>query len=154
MLVSYKKIMATLDGSEFAAQAVPHAYTLAKHLQADLILFRVVPFAGNTSAPLDTDLLEDIDLLALERKQQESMEEAIAYLPHIRDQLHPDDTVRMVAELGQPGHRIVTYAREHQVDLIVMTTHGRTGLRRLMHGSVAEDVLQLAPCPIYLLRST
>jgi nucleotide-binding universal stress UspA family protein len=56
--------------------------------------------------------------------------------------------------LGQPGHRIVTYAREHQVDLIVMTTHGRTGLRRLMHGSVAEDVLQLAPCPIYLLRST
>lgn len=53
---------------------------------------------------------------------------------------------------GDPGHEIADYAERLQADLIVMPSHGRTGLKRLLIGSVAERVLRLAPCPVLVLR--
>jgi nucleotide-binding universal stress UspA family protein len=154
MLVDYKKIMVTLDGSEFASQAVPHAYTLAKKLGAELILFRVVRDASKTTGPLDADALEDADLTTIDRKQQESVSEAHRALQQQIDSIG-DQSVKTtpVVEIGLPPDRIVDYARTNQVDLIVMSSHGRTGLQRLVHGSVAESVLRMAPCPTFVLRS-
>ncbi len=54
--------------------------------------------------------------------------------------------------IGDPGHSITNYARELGADLIVMPSHGRTGLARLLIGSVAERVLRLAHCPVLILR--
>ncbi|QDU98897.1 universal stress protein [Lignipirellula cremea] len=53
---------------------------------------------------------------------------------------------------GDPGHMIADYAQEHEADLIVIPSHGRTGLKRLLIGSVAERVVRLAHCPVLVLR--
>ena len=55
--------------------------------------------------------------------------------------------------IGDPGHSIADYAEENKADLIVMPSHGRTGLTRLLIGSVAERVIRLAHCPVLVLRN-
>ncbi len=53
---------------------------------------------------------------------------------------------------GQPFHEIILYARQHAIDLIVLGTHGRTGLKHALLGSVAEKVVRKAPCPVLSIR--
>jgi nucleotide-binding universal stress UspA family protein len=53
---------------------------------------------------------------------------------------------------GTPHTEIVRYAREHKIDLIVLATHGRTGLSHMLIGSVAEKVVQMAPCPVITIK--
>jgi nucleotide-binding universal stress UspA family protein len=67
----------------------------------------------------------------------------------------PDEgiTVEFVIADGEPGEEIVRVAKEHHCDLIVMGTHGRTGLSRLLMGSVAERVMRRAPCPVLTLKA-
>ena len=62
--------------------------------------------------------------------------------------------VDAVAEIdtGDPASRIIDYAADNAVDLIVMSTHGRTGLARWTHGSVANKVIQAAPCAVFTVR--
>jgi nucleotide-binding universal stress UspA family protein len=54
--------------------------------------------------------------------------------------------------IGVPSHEIVDYAQENKIELIVMPTHGSTGVKRVLMGSVAEQVVRLSPCPVLLLR--
>lgn len=63
-----------------------------------------------------------------------------------------DRKIEFVAKIGDPGSEIVEYAREIAADLIVMPSHGRSGIRRLLLGSVAERVLRLADCPVLIIR--
>jgi nucleotide-binding universal stress UspA family protein len=56
--------------------------------------------------------------------------------------------------IGRPADTIVRFAREHNVDLIIMATHGRTGLEHMVLGSVAEKVVRLAPCPVLTVKYT
>lgn len=60
--------------------------------------------------------------------------------------------IKCCARLGDPGHEIVALAEEIEADVIVMPSHGRSGLKRLLLGSVAERVLRLAHCPVIVLR--
>ena len=67
----------------------------------------------------------------------------------------PDDKysdVQIEMQFGDPGHRIAEYAQQVEAELIVMPSHGRTGLKRLLIGSVAERVLRLVHCPVLVLR--
>jgi nucleotide-binding universal stress UspA family protein len=63
-------------------------------------------------------------------------------------------TWQVALAVGRPADAIVRFAQEHHVDLIVMATHGRTGLKHVLLGSVAEKVVQLAPCPVLTVRRT
>ena len=60
--------------------------------------------------------------------------------------------IRVVVE-GSPKLEIIQYARDQNIDLIVLATHGRTGLRHVIMGSVAETVVRTAPCPVLTVRS-
>jgi len=64
-------------------------------------------------------------------------------------------TLRLDTKLfeGEPAEKIVAAAKESKADLVVMGTHGRTGLRRILMGSVAEEVLRLAPCPVLTVKA-
>jgi nucleotide-binding universal stress UspA family protein len=62
------------------------------------------------------------------------------------------DKIQMETEVGDPGHRIVDVAERVGADLIVMPSHGRTGIKRVLIGSVAERVVRLAHCPVLVLR--
>ena len=61
--------------------------------------------------------------------------------------------VQIAVSIGDAGHEIIDHARREQADLIVMPSHGRTGFKRLLIGSVAERVLRLAHCPVLVLRN-
>lgn len=142
----YKRILCTLDGSELAERALPHAVAVARAFDAALVLLRVVE-------PPPPPVLPDMAAIELQ------------VLPELTQvaQAYIERTVRGLgtAELevtgdvveGRAAEAIAEYARQHQVDLIAMATHGRSGLSRWAFGSVAERVLRLAPCPVLLVRA-
>lgn len=93
--------------------------------------------------------------LALPTWVQESSRQAEKMLNELASQECPVDQPVVKAVLaGTPAKAILSYAQEHTVDLIVMATHGRTGLAHLLMGTVAEAVLRAAPCPILMIRPT
>jgi nucleotide-binding universal stress UspA family protein len=145
--------MVTLDGSGLANQALAHAHTLAASLGAKLILFRAVEevqpaiiMASSASFAVENE----------ERQQAILMKQAEKDLDKLVQQttLH-ELKPEVVVEMGDdPAETIIDYATVNKVDLIVMSTHGRTGLSRLVYGSVTEKVLHHAPCPVLLVRSS
>jgi nucleotide-binding universal stress UspA family protein len=82
-----------------------------------------------------------------------------SYSRHVWDELccmkrtDPKTRVRHLMAEGDPAHAILRTARENQCDLIVMGTHGRAGLNRFLMGSVAEEVVRKAPCPVMTVKA-
>jgi nucleotide-binding universal stress UspA family protein len=142
----YKNILVPLDGSKLAEQAIPYATELCKG-STEVTLFQVVHLPLNLAAP-------DVSIATPLPDPQELIEEALAYLEELAKPLREEGvTIKTDAiERDVVADAIVAYAREHDIDLIVMTTHGRSGLSRLVFGSVAESVVRHTPCPVLLIR--
>jgi nucleotide-binding universal stress UspA family protein len=142
----YKNILVPLDGSELAKKALAEAEKLAKSFDAEIILFQVVPFMPIYGSP------ELVTPLIIDEKQKEA---AGKYLANLTEELKKRG-IRVTA-MVKTGHQvaveIIDFAKEAGVDLIVMCTHGRSGLTRWVLGSVAHKVLTRAETPILLLRS-
>lgn len=148
--MNYEKIMVTLDGSTFAAQALPHALALAGVYGSELILLRVAPIA----TPLK-DFVHVGSLLHGDEHQAQWLDEANEAMRVLAEELRLQKfSVTTVVEVGLPAETIIDYAEAHNVSLIVMSTHGRTGLSRWVYGSVADKVLRAAPCPVFLVRAS
>jgi nucleotide-binding universal stress UspA family protein len=152
MAVPYKTILVTVDGSALSEQALPHAALLARQFQSQLILLQVVPYLSEEGVALDTVLLDRADL---EEQQRDLIDAAKNALQELVINLKFQHIVaQTVVELGTAEERIVDYAKTHDIDLIVMSTHGRTGIQRWLLGSVAGKVSSAAPCPVLLIRPT
>jgi nucleotide-binding universal stress UspA family protein len=135
-----RHILVPTDFSAPSQQAMTYAFELAQKVGAKLSLLHVIEvpvYAIEVSLPLE-DLEQDA-----RRGLARLLPEAAA--AHV-------DVTRLVA-MGVPYEQILEMATAEQVDLIVMATHGRTGLRRLAMGSVAERVVRMAPCPVLTIRS-
>lgn len=134
-------ILAPTDFSVHANQAVTSAFELAQTCGAKLSLLHVIEipeYAIEVALPLAD----------LEQQARQSLAGLLpkAVAAHVE--------VTRLVELGVPYLRILEVARTEHVDLIVMATHGRTGLGHLVLGSVAERIVRLAPCPVLTIRST
>jgi nucleotide-binding universal stress UspA family protein len=142
----YRKILIPLDGSELAKKGLGEAEKLAKCFGAELILFQVVPFMPIYGSP------ELVTPLIIDEKQKEAAEQ---YIANLCEELRKKDfKVTGKVKTGQQvAVEIIDFAKEHGVDLIVMSTHGRSGITRWVLGSVALKVLTRAETPILLLRS-
>ena len=116
-----REVLVATDFSEQAEAAVALAATYARRFGARVHVLHVL-------APGDTDVTQ---LLA----------DAAA-------SVGPDVPVVVASEAGEPGDVIVRHAKRHAIDLIVVGTHGRRGMSRVLLGSVANRVLQTAPCPV------
>lgn len=146
-----RTILVPVDFSQHAREALAHAKEIAHTLQARLILQHIIqeqlhPAFYNTGIFSIYDVEPDIEERAqaeLERFYTETAGPAAA----------PDQTPRFVAGPGHPAHEIITFAEDEQVDLIIMATHGRTGLERFLMGSVAERVVRRAPCSVFTVKS-
>ena len=141
--MNVKNILVPVDYSDNGNAAMAYAGALAKEYDAELHLAHVYeqPFAyvdgGFASAPLPA--VPPADLEAEEQK----LEEVDA----------PEGTrFRRKFIVGTPADELVEYAKENDIDLVVMGTHGRTGLSRLLMGSVAEAVVRRAPCPVLTIK--
>ena len=141
----YKRVLIPLDGSELAEQALPHAIAQARHSGAELILLKVVePFAharGLSAAHLD-------------QIRQQTRIWADKYLGGIAADVEQQGImVQAVTVDGRPHSGIAEYAEANEVDLIVMSTRGQSGLSRWLMGSVADRVVRGAMVPVLLVRA-
>ncbi|MCL4859985.1 MAG: universal stress protein [Caldilineaceae bacterium] len=151
MSEKYRKILVPLDGSPLSEQAIPHALRVAEKGQAQLVLLRVVPHITEQLTTVDT---LPLDWKNLDAEQERMASEALAPLEELAPRLRREQVdVQTAIEVGHAADRIVDYAEAHDIDLIVMSTHGRTGVQRWLMGSVAGKVIGAAPCPILLVRA-
>lgn len=142
----YDSILVPTDGSDHAEQAAEHATYLAGAFDATLHLINVVDIdaeAGPFSAGgVGEEFLEQ--LKADRREILETLQSDIGETDHHRTEV----------VTGRPSEAILDYVDDHGVDMIAMGTHGRTGVRRYVLGSVAERVVSLADCPVLTTRTT
>ena len=141
----YKRILVPLDGSELAKKALDHAEKLAETFGAEIILLQVVPFMPVYGAP------ELMMPFILDEKQKEAAER---YLTNLSEELKRRGfKVTAKVKTGQQvAVEIIDFAKESGVDLIVMCTHGHSGITRWVLGSVAYKVLTRAETPILLVH--
>lgn len=148
----YHRILVPLDGSPLAEVALPHAAAVARRFEASITLIQVVsitPVATSVS-PLAGSGTEAI--LAMEALEA-SEEAARDYLGQVAKRPELEGIpVQVEVARGSPAQEIIRRAHQGDIDLIVMSTHGRSGLVRLVFGSVADQVLRQAGVPILLIR--
>jgi nucleotide-binding universal stress UspA family protein len=124
----YRRILVPLDGSALAELAARHAADVSRLSGGHLIFLRVAT--------------------------SETTKEAAAYLDDVNEEAYFDDLdAEAIVSVGNPAERIVSLARELGVDLIVLSSHGRSGLARQVFGSVAEEVMRAAECPVTVVKS-
>jgi len=141
----YKKILVPLDGSELATKGLAEAEKLAPIFGAEIVLFQVVPFMPIYGSP------ELVTPLIVDEKQKETAERYLHTLAE-EEKKKGFKVTSMVKTGQQVAVEIIDFAKESGVDLIVMCTHGRSGITRWVLGSVAHKVLTRAETPILLLR--
>jgi nucleotide-binding universal stress UspA family protein len=142
----YKKILVPLDGSELAKRGLEEAEKLAKFFEAEIVLFQVVPFMPIYGSP------ELVTPLIVDEKQKEAVEK---YLATVAEELKKKgfSVTAMVKTGQQVAAEIIDFAKEVGAELIVMCTHGRSGITRWVLGSTAHKVIIRAETPILLVRS-
>ena len=143
----YKRVVIPLDGSRLAEGILPFILQIAGPLDLEVVLVRVMPLIMPQAIEGTTHF--NVDNVAAR------LNEAREYLAPITDDLRRRGVrVTIDARHGEPVAEIVAAARAAKADLIAMTTHGRTGLSRLLFGSVAEAVLRQTEIPVLMMRLT
>ena len=151
----YDCIAVALDGSPLAEQVLPHVEALAEKFGSTLLLVRAVLPVEKVAAlvepavagvPLDPTLVEEM----IESDEHD----ARTYLEHVANALRQRGiSVQTQRPHGVAAEAIVDAARRAHANLIALTTHGRSGLGRVIFGSVADEVLHKASAPVLLVRS-
>ena len=137
-MINLKRILVPTDFSETSAEALRYAIALARCFAARVCVLNVADYPGIAAdGDYPIGIFETMQNAAHDRLRRLLTEEQV-------EELQPDCATR----IGDPAEEIVRYADEHAVDLIVMGTHGREGVMRVVLGSVAETVVRRAPCPV------
>lgn len=147
-MIRLNRILCPLDFSKCSKVAFENAISLARTTKAELHLFHAILMYEHDSYRPD-DRLPD-NLMSYELIEDISK----GKLSELVDQ-HQDDSLKILTASARgfsAAEEILTYAREHQIDLIMMGTHGRTALGHLLLGSVAERVIRLSKCPVMTFR--
>ena len=143
----YKRLLVPLDGSELAEVALPYAEELARHLGSEIILVNVRTPTENLDKP---ERREYLTIMAATTEQN---------IKKSTDRPAGEKVKVATAIVGSPGllthpaEQILDYAEKENINLIVMATHGRTGIRRWTLGSTANNVARAFKCPILLIRA-
>ena len=151
----FKSVLVCLDGSHLAEQILPYATEQAKRFNSKVILLQVITDSSAITASMTQtgDPLLMASQVSVDKIEAESGE-AKVYLSGVAQYMEDAglnvEPVTIFDPL--PGPAIVEYANENKIDLIAIATHGRSGLRRAVSGSVADHVLRESHLPILLIR--
>ena len=132
----YQDVLVPTDGSDGTRQSIRHGLTIAKRFDATIHALSVVP--EGPLGTLQNDTAIDAAHRAVERIEQEATRDGVA--------------VETAVEQGVPHEEILEYADDRDVDMIVMGTQGRTGLDRVLVGSVTERIVRMADVPVVTVR--
>src|SRR5512133_447982 len=139
-----QRILVPIDFSDSSVNAMRYAVGLAGKIDTQLTILYVVP--------RDYGWLE-IGKEAMREYDEALQSQAVESLRALAQSEIPAGTsVDLEVRIGRPAEEIVAAAAESKADLILLSTHGHTGLDRLLIGSVADRVARLAPCPVFLMR--
>ena len=147
----FKKILVCLDGSGFAEQILPFVMAQACHFGSKIVLLRVIltlPTIAKTMGEpeLVAEVPEPENITDKEAKAMAYIDGLVTYLEE-----RGLDAEGVIIK-GAPDEAIVTYARQHDIDLIALAIHGHSGLGRAVCGSVADYVLRESGIPILAIR--
>ncbi|RLM59463.1 universal stress protein [Halobellus sp. Atlit-31R] len=141
----YDRILLPTDGSDCADLAVEHAIDLAAQYDAELHVLSVVDAR---------DVSHSAPAISPEQVEQTLRERAEAVVEEVAERAADADVPVVTAiEPGIPDDVVVDYAADHDCDLVVMGTHGRTGLERYLLGSVTERTVRRSDVPVLTVRS-
>jgi nucleotide-binding universal stress UspA family protein len=139
----FNKILIPTDGSDYTKEAIMKGLELAKLLDAEVTALYVVDQTSFINFPMDSTIVSVYSLLEKEGK------DAVEFVKSEGAKLGLNVSVKI--EEGSPARKILETSKQH--DLIVMGTLGRTGVSKLLLGSVAEKVVRFAECPVLVVRA-
>ena len=143
------KILIAIDDSSYSEIAANYGFELAKNLHAEVALLHVNEVPVTTSYGIDP-MLNDPAMVMPEMIQIQE-ESSKRLLDRITDSYGTDTTTYKFLKLGSPRDEIIATAEEWEADMIILGTHGRTGLDHFIAGSVAESVVRKAKCPVLII---
>jgi nucleotide-binding universal stress UspA family protein len=136
--IKLKRILWTTDFSAASQASLPHAIALARRYESTIYLAHVfVPHPYPMVSPEAAPYIEDIRRGSSNRLKATAESDELKRIPH-----------EVLLGHGEVAEELNTMVKEHQIDLLVLATHGRRGLRRFLLGSVAEEVWRTAECPV------
>jgi nucleotide-binding universal stress UspA family protein len=143
----WKRICCPIDFSDASRAATEVAADLARRFGAELVLLHAYPIPGYT--------FPDGSVVASPKMMQDLADQAERHLEEWRaeaQRLAGTSGVAAERAIGEPAQEIVSWAAKNRVDLLVLGTHGRTGLEHALMGSIAERVVRRAHCPVLTVR--
>jgi len=146
----YKKVLVPLDGSKVAETALRHMRMLSKAgLIGELVILKVVEMPAPVAMPMAVE--EGFDFSGYEDIY---FKEAKKYIQGVESQLKSEGIkVKSETILGRAVSTILEYQKENNIDLIIMATHGHSGVTKFLLGSVANKVVQSSQAPVLLVRA-
>jgi nucleotide-binding universal stress UspA family protein len=138
-----------VDFSKASERALDHAVKLGKENNAKLLLLHVIPNSAMMMGGHEAGTAQM--LLEYEKAMQEDADKNMKSLVK-RKKLSPGAHRAVILKRGDPAQRIAEQAKKSRVAMIIMGSHGRTGLKRLVLGSVAERTLRYASCPVLIVK--
>ncbi len=151
----FEKILVCLDGSSRAEQILPYVSEEALHFGSKVVLLKVITLPSTVitpavpGAPGVTGSAPEIVLEQIHKQE----DEALVYLEAVAQPLRKKGLeVECVTLQGAPGEAIISHADENEVGLIAIATHGRSGLGRMVFGSVADFVLRESGLPVLVIK--
>ena len=153
----YNKIMVPLDGSELAECTLPHVEAFITGCQVNTIVFvRVIESTPLTSRGSSITSQKDLERLTASSKriEEERKSSAEEYLKQVVSQLKQDG-VKFQTEvlIGKVADKLVDCTEANDIDLILIATHGRSGVSRWVRGSIADRVLRASKVPVLMVRA-
>ena len=146
MELQYKTILVPIDFSDFSKSALKYAVTFAQHYHSKLILIYVMePVIYPPDFSMGQITLPTINFEVDKRAKEELNKLAEAEIGSLVQ-------VETVLKTGKPFIEIIETAKEVDADLIIISTHGHSGVEHILFGSTADKVVRKAPCPVLTLR--
>lgn len=141
-----KRIVIPIDFSDYSRQALKYAVTFAEHFKAEVVLVYVIE---PVLYPADFSFGQ-VSLPQLENELRESAQRELDGL--VQTQIGGRVPAKTVIRFGKPFLEIIDTAKEEDADLIIISTHGHTGMEHLLFGSTAEKVVRKSTCPVLVVR--
>ncbi|GJQ57838.1 MAG: universal stress protein [Candidatus Scalindua sp. AMX11] len=143
-MIKLKKILCPIDHSDCSKEALKYAVSFALREDAILYLLHVIDIR-TFDENLDTISKQAPDDEAIRQLREKLLE-------CVPDEIRCDMKIEAIVVQGIPFVEIISTAKQNNVDMLVLGTHGRTGLAHIMLGSVSEKVVRKAPCPVLTVR--
>lgn len=139
-----KKILAPTDFSDLSKRGIDYAFEIARETSAEVIVYHVLDFSHEWADRRGEVMAHPELLQHCEKKLKAFLSDNFSECINLVE-------VRPIVEIGAAVHSIVAKAEEEAIDMIVISTHGRTGLDHIILGSVTEKVVARAPCPVLVV---